>query len=135
MSIKERLEGYLRNHHGWIPSANLQKLVMERTSYTPQNVGCRLRELAEEGKLEVMYVRNHAHYRSAHPKLEAQLWPRGWGASNQNRVALTGYGRDERTTYDHRLRSIFDAGLSRLKELQIRASRARSCSLRLASDN
>jgi hypothetical protein len=70
MTLKERLEGYLRNHHGWVPSADLQKLVMERTSYTPQNVGRRLRELAEEGKLEVMYVRNHEHYRSAQPKLE-----------------------------------------------------------------
>jgi hypothetical protein len=79
MTLKQRLERYLRKHHGWIPSADLQKLVMQRTSYTPQNVGRRLRELAEEGKLEVMYVRNHAHYRSAHPKLEAQLCPEDGG--------------------------------------------------------
>jgi hypothetical protein len=72
MTLNERLERYLRNHHGWIPSANLQKLVMERTSYTPQNVGCRLRELAEEGKLEVMYVRNHAYYQSAQSKAKLE---------------------------------------------------------------
>jgi hypothetical protein len=80
MTLKERLERYLRNHHGWIPSANLQKLVMERTSYTPQNVGRRLRELTEEGKLEVMYVRNHAHYRPAQPKLEGATLLRQGGA-------------------------------------------------------
>ena len=65
MTLKEQLERYLRNNHGWIASGDLQRLVMENTSYTPQNVGRRIRELAEEGKLEVMYVRNHAHYRSA----------------------------------------------------------------------
>jgi hypothetical protein len=69
MTLKQRLERYLRNHHDWILSADLQKLVMERTTYTPQNVGRRLRELAEEGKLDVMYVRNHAHYRSATKQL------------------------------------------------------------------
>jgi hypothetical protein len=77
MTLKERLERYLRNDHGWIPSADLQILVMERTSYTPQNVGRRLRELAEEGKLEVMYVRNHAHYRSAQ---QGATLPRDGGA-------------------------------------------------------
>jgi DNA-binding Lrp family transcriptional regulator len=65
MTLKERLERYLRNNHDWIASGDLQRIVAEKTSYSPQNVGRRLRELAEEGKLEVMYVRNHAHYRSA----------------------------------------------------------------------
>jgi len=70
MTLNEILERYLRNHHGWIPSADLQELVMERTSYTPQNVGRRLRELAEEGKLEVMYVRSHAFPGPRKAKLE-----------------------------------------------------------------
>jgi hypothetical protein len=65
LSLKERLERYLRNHHGWISSGELQRIVAEKTCYTPQNVGRRLRERAEEGKLQVMYVRNHAHYRAA----------------------------------------------------------------------
>jgi hypothetical protein len=39
MTLKERLERYLRNNHGWIASGDLQRLVMEPTSYTPQNVG------------------------------------------------------------------------------------------------
>jgi hypothetical protein len=70
MTLKERLERYLHNNHGWIASGDLQRLVMEKTSYTPQNVGRRLRELAEEGKLEVMYVRSHAHYRSAQKQMQ-----------------------------------------------------------------
>jgi hypothetical protein len=83
MTLKERLERYLRNNHGWIASGDLQRLVMEKTSYTPQNVGCRLRELAEEGKLEVMYVRNHAHYRSAQKpaQLESATLPRESGGT------------------------------------------------------
>jgi hypothetical protein len=62
MTLKERLERYLRDNHNWIYSGDLQRIVAEKTSYTPQNVGRRLRELAQEGKLDVMYVGNHAHY-------------------------------------------------------------------------
>jgi hypothetical protein len=64
-SLKERLERYLRNHQGWISPGELQRIVAEKTSYTPQDVGRRLRELAEEGKLDIMYGRNHAHYHAA----------------------------------------------------------------------
>ena len=35
----------------------------EKTDYTPQNVGRRLRELENEGVVEVKYVRGHAFYR------------------------------------------------------------------------
>jgi hypothetical protein len=81
MTLKERLERYLRNNHGWIASGDLQRLVMEKTSYTPQNVGRRLRELAQEGKLEVMYVRNHAQYRFAQTQMGGATLPHESGGT------------------------------------------------------
>jgi DNA-binding transcriptional ArsR family regulator len=35
----------------------------DATKYTPQNVGRRLRELENEGVVEVRYEKNHAYYR------------------------------------------------------------------------
>lgn len=63
-SLKERLTKYLRNHHGWVASGELQRLVMEKTTYTPRTTVRRLEELAEEGGLEVSYRKGHAFYRS-----------------------------------------------------------------------
>jgi hypothetical protein len=65
MSLGERLERYLRNHHARIASGDLHRIVAEKNSYSPQNVGRRLRELAEQRKMKVMYVRDHAHCQSA----------------------------------------------------------------------
>jgi DNA-binding Lrp family transcriptional regulator len=65
MSLKERLARYLRNNHGWIASGDLQRIVAEKTSYSPQNVGRRLRELAADGTLEVQIRKGHAFYRAA----------------------------------------------------------------------
>jgi DNA-binding transcriptional ArsR family regulator len=63
-TLKARLEEYFRrNHSMFIASGDLQRLVMQKTNYTPQNVGRRLRELAEEGVLEVEYRKGHAYYR------------------------------------------------------------------------
>jgi len=63
-SLRERIVAYYQRHIGeWIASGTMQRLVADKTSYTPQNVGRRLRELAEDGKLEVKYVKGHAHYR------------------------------------------------------------------------
>jgi len=67
LSLRDRLARYLRNNHGWISSGQLQRLVAEKTSYSPQNVGRRLRELAADGILEVQYRRNHAWYRCKEP--------------------------------------------------------------------
>lgn len=41
----------------------MQRIVAEKTNYTPQNVGRRLRELENEGIVEVKYVKGHAHCR------------------------------------------------------------------------
>lgn len=38
-------------------------MVSSKTSYTPSNVSRRLRELENEGALEVRYEKGHAHYR------------------------------------------------------------------------
>lgn len=64
MTLRDRLIRYLRNQHGWISSGQLQRLVVEKTSYTPANCSRRLRELAAEGILEVQIRRGHAFYRS-----------------------------------------------------------------------
>jgi DNA-binding transcriptional regulator PaaX len=63
-SLRNRILSYYERHSGqWIASGTLQRLVAEKTTYTPQNVGRRLRELAEDGLLEVEYRDNHAFYR------------------------------------------------------------------------
>jgi hypothetical protein len=63
MSLKDRLAKYLRANHGWMPKARLCDLARIRTKATGEHTGRRLRELTEEGILEVKYVRGHAHYR------------------------------------------------------------------------
>jgi hypothetical protein len=65
MILKERLARYLRNNHGWIAKGELEDLVREKTNYTAENTGRRLRELTEEGILEVQYRKGHAWYRVA----------------------------------------------------------------------
>lgn len=69
LSLRERLVRYLRNNHGWVASGQLQKLVMEKTSYLPRTAVRRLEELAEEGILEVQYrAKHHAWYRISQTK-------------------------------------------------------------------
>ena len=64
-SLKDRLASFLKRNYSqtWIASGDLQRIVAEKTDYMPQNVGRRLRELENEGVVEVKYVRNHAHYK------------------------------------------------------------------------
>jgi hypothetical protein len=68
MTLKERLERYLRNQHGWIAKGQLEKLVVEKTSFTAENAGRRLRELQVDELLEIHYRRNHAYYRTKDQK-------------------------------------------------------------------
>jgi len=65
LSLKERLATFLRKYHSqqFISSGELQRIVAEKTKYTPQNCGRRLRELENEGVVEVRYEKNHAYYR------------------------------------------------------------------------
>lgn len=63
ITLKARLLRYLKNNPTWIASGAIQRLVADKTSYTPQNVGRRLRELTEGNLIEVDYRQNHAYYR------------------------------------------------------------------------
>jgi len=66
LKLRPRLERFFRNHPDtWFPSGEIQRMVTERTHYTPSNATRRLREMAEEGILEVKQVKNHAHYKLA----------------------------------------------------------------------
>jgi hypothetical protein len=65
MTLKERLERYLRNNHGWVAKGQLEDLVREKTNYTAENTGQRLRELQNDGVLEVQIRKGHAFYRVA----------------------------------------------------------------------
>jgi DNA-binding transcriptional ArsR family regulator len=65
LALKDRLASYLKRHYSqtWMASGELQRIVAASTSYSPQNVGRRLRELENEGTVEVRYERGHAFYR------------------------------------------------------------------------
>jgi hypothetical protein len=65
MSLKERLARYLRNNHGFISKGEICDLAREKTGATGEHTGRRLRELTEEGILEVQYRKGHARYRLA----------------------------------------------------------------------
>ncbi len=60
----------LRHHTVWIPSGELQRLAME-AGQTGKTCTRRLQELAEEKKLDVKYVKGHAHYKAASDALNA----------------------------------------------------------------
>jgi hypothetical protein len=63
LTLKQRLLRYLQARPGVrVSSGELQRLTVEKTTYTAQNAGRRLRELAEDGIINVDYVRNHAYY-------------------------------------------------------------------------
>lgn len=73
-SLRDRLAAYLRKiAPDWIAKGELQRIVMNATSYTPENVGRRLRELENEGVVEVEYRKGHAFYRTKE-KIEVPLF-------------------------------------------------------------
>lgn len=55
LSLKERLVRYLKNNPSFTASGALQRLVAEKTTYTPRTTCRRLEELVEEGVLKVEY--------------------------------------------------------------------------------
>jgi DNA-binding transcriptional ArsR family regulator len=71
--LKIRLLDWLSRHPEWHASGNLQRMAMEQTNYTAQNVGRRLRELQNEGLVKVNYRRGHAWYR-AMKQLTQEEW-------------------------------------------------------------
>ncbi len=70
MTLKQRLEKYIKNKNVFVSSGELQRLVAEKTTYTPSNCSRRLRELENEGALEVKYIKGHAWYHWA----ETRYW-------------------------------------------------------------
>jgi len=64
ISLKDRLLRWLRSNPEYIASGSIQRMVASKTSYSPQNVGRRLRELHTEGLIEVEYRLGHAYYRA-----------------------------------------------------------------------
>lgn len=54
----------MQNHKGeWVAGGHIQRLAVQHSTYTPQNVGRRLRELAAVGAIEVKIEKGHAYYR------------------------------------------------------------------------
>ena len=63
-SLKERLYNWFKSRPGmWIASGDLQRTVGATTTYTPSNVSRRLRELENDGSIEVQYVKSAAQYK------------------------------------------------------------------------
>ena len=69
-SLKERLLNYIRKQYpSKIAKGDLERMVMQNTKYIPENCGRRLRELQNEGMIEVSYGnKNHAFYQAPKPK-------------------------------------------------------------------
>ncbi len=64
LSLKDRLLRFMTHNPVFIAKGKLQRIVADKTSYTPENVGRRMRELENEGLVEVEYRKGHAWYRA-----------------------------------------------------------------------
>lgn len=63
-SLRDRILKYLQKRDYFVASGDIQRLAQENGYYSPQNSGRRLREMVNEGKLEVIYKKNHAWYKA-----------------------------------------------------------------------
>jgi hypothetical protein len=61
-SLKERIVRYVGQFKIPVASGEIQRAAANATTYTPRTVVRRLQELANEGRLEVSYVKGHAYY-------------------------------------------------------------------------
>ena len=68
ISLKQRILSYLDKRGDWVASGEIQRLTMEVGYCSPSNASRRLRELAEDEKVEVKYVTGHAYYKTLAPK-------------------------------------------------------------------
>lgn len=65
LTLKQKLVEWLRANPGLHASGSLQRLEWRDSRgklASPSNLSRRLRELAEDGKITVEYIRGHAHY-------------------------------------------------------------------------
>lgn len=72
-SLKNRLVVFLTKHQGWMANGELQRIVAQKTTYTPRSTARRLEEAVEEGKLEVDYRKGHAWYRARPDPVKASI--------------------------------------------------------------
>lgn len=83
LSLKERLLRFLLARHGFVSSGDLQRVVMENTSYLPRTTVRRLQEMFEDGILERELRHGTAFYKAkdgvAAPKLPSQNHLQGVG--------------------------------------------------------
>lgn len=69
-TLRQRIFSYFqRNPTLLVASGEIQRMVQQKTVYTPANATRRLRELAEEGLLTVKQIKGHAHYKLASQSL------------------------------------------------------------------
>ena len=62
--LRERLINFFKKTpKKWFSSGDIQRMVAQKTEYTPSNVSRRLRELQGEYILDVEYRKGHAWYR------------------------------------------------------------------------
>lgn len=61
-SLRDRLLRYLYNQHGWVSSGQIQRVVMENSSYQPRTAVRRLQEMVEDGLLDVQIRNKSAWY-------------------------------------------------------------------------
>jgi hypothetical protein len=73
VALKDRIRRYLLKSHGWAPKGVICDLARERVGATGEHTGRRLRELENEGVLEVEYRKGHAWYRAKVDPVKAQL--------------------------------------------------------------
>ena len=74
-SLKERLLKYLSARpNQWIAKGTLCDLARAAVNATGEHTGRRLRELAEDGLLEVKYEKGHAHYRAVPKAPSLEVW-------------------------------------------------------------
>lgn len=63
LSLKSRLERFLKRKQDWFPKGTLCDIARTEVGATGEHTGRRLRELQNEGIVEVKYEHNHAYYR------------------------------------------------------------------------
>lgn len=63
LPLKARLARYLEANPNWLAKGTLCDLARAKVGATGEHVGRRMRELENEGVVEVKYVRGHAHYK------------------------------------------------------------------------
>ena len=82
-NLKPQFVAYLQANLGWHASGDLQRMEWRdhrNKPASPQNIGRRLRELVNEGKIAVEYRHNHAYYSAkekAPPKFRYEQLPNG----------------------------------------------------------